>query len=279
MFCLTSMKYLFCSVVIFFTSFSLSVCGIEFVVIVPSYNNERYVYRNLDSIVHQKLDFPFEVIYINDCSTDRTGEFVDIYIKKNELASSITVIHNEKRVGSLANLHRVIHQCSDHKVIVVVDGDDWFSQDKVLKRLASEYQDSNVWMTYGQYIYYPEGEIGVCAPIPHYVTESNSFRKYDWVTSHLKTFYAALFKCIRLDDLKYKGAFFPMANDVAMMLPMLEMASCGHIRFIPDVLYVYNHSNPLSNHNIDRSKQVQLAGVTVARKPYEPLDQLETISR
>ena len=279
MLCLTSMKYVFGLVFVFFTLFSFHVCGTEFVVLVSSYNNERYVYRNLDSIVHQKVDFSFEVIYINDCSTDRTGELVDIYIKKNELASLITVIHNKQRVGSLANLHHVVHQCADHKVIVVVDGDDWLAHDKVLARLACEYQDSNVWMTYGQYIYYPEGEMGVGAPIPHHVLENNGFRRCAWVSSHLKTFYAALFKRIRLNDLKYNGAFFPMANDIAIMMPMLEMASRDHIRFIPDVLYVYNHSNPLSNHNIDRSKQVQLAKVTVARKPYEPLDQLETISR
>ncbi len=120
--------------------------------------------------------------------------------------------------------------------------------------------------------YYPEGEIGICKAIPDEIIKTNSFRKYNWVTSHLKTFYAGLFKRIKLYDLQYDGKFFSMANDVAMMMPMLEMARNGHIKFISDILYVYNHHNPLSNHNRNRRLQWQLTWVTYARKPYESID-------
>ena len=252
--------------------YNLPTYPIEFTIIVPSYNNEKYCFRNLESLVNQKTDIPFHIIYINDCSTDRTGELVDAYIHHYQLESLITVIHNEKNLGCLANLFQVIHQLPDDMIVLIVDGDDWLAHDHVLARLEKCYNNSDVWLTYGQYIYYPEGEIGICKAIPDEIIKTNSFRKYNWVTSHLKTFYAGLFKRIKLEDLQYDSKFFSMANDVAMMMPMLEMARNGHIKCIPDILYVYNHHNPLSNHNRNRRLQWQLTWVTYARKPYEPID-------
>ncbi len=262
----------FISFLLFFWLFHIF-C-IEFAVVIPSYNNERYYYRNLDSIVHQKTDAHVQIIYINDCSTDRTGQLVDAYVKQYNLQSLITVIHNQKRVGALANLYNAIHQIEDTRVIVVVDGDDWLAYDQVLKRLEEEYQNRDTWLTYGQYMYYPEGVDGICKEIPREIVQTNKFRQFSWVTSHLKTFYAGLFKRIELKDLQHNNEFFPMANDVAMMMPMLEMASRGHISFISDILYIYNHHNILSNHNINRELQVALTRVTYARKAYRPLDEL-----
>ena len=91
----------------------------ELVVLVPSYNNEGYCYPNLNSIAQQNV--PFRVIYINDCSTDKTGQFVDFYTHINKFESQCTVIHNEKRVGALANLYKIIHTLPDHAIVVLVD--------------------------------------------------------------------------------------------------------------------------------------------------------------
>jgi glycosyltransferase involved in cell wall biosynthesis len=244
----------------------------ELVVLVTSYNNEAFFYRNLDSIVYQKLDIPFRVIYVNDCSTDRTGELVDSYIRTHNCESFCTVIHNEKRFGSaLANQYNVIHTLPDHTIVVLVDGDDFLAHDRVLERVLKEYKNKNVWMTYGQMIYYPEGGT-LCEPCSQEVLEENSFRSARWVTSHLRTCYAGLFKRIKKQDLLYQGDFFHTGGDFAFMYPMLEMASKGHISFIPDVLYVYNHHNPISDHNKDLSLQIQLSCIIRYMPKYEPIE-------
>lgn len=140
---------------------------LEFVIIIPSYNNEEYYFRNLESVVHQKVDAPFEIVYINDCSTDRTGMLVDAYVKERHLEDKVKVIHNSQRVGNaLGNLYTAIHECADHKIIVTVDGDDFLAHDRVLARLQQEYADPNVWMTYGQFMYYPQNSLGFCAELP-----------------------------------------------------------------------------------------------------------------
>lgn len=113
---------------------------------------------------------------------------------------------------------------------------------------------------------------GFCKPLPQGVMDTNSFRRYDFVTTHLRTFKAGLFKRIHREDLMYKDDFYPMAGDLAWLFPMLEMASKGHIRFIPDILYLYNHKNPSSDHNKNLELQQELTYEIYSKRPYEPLD-------
>src|ERR1700730_12157659 len=52
---------------------------IEFVIVIPSYNNEKWCIGNLESVMTQTYPH-FTVCYINDCSSDKTGELVDQYV-------------------------------------------------------------------------------------------------------------------------------------------------------------------------------------------------------
>lgn len=65
-----------------------------------------------------------------------------------------------------------------------------------------------------------------------------------------------------------------MSGDVGSMFPMIEMA-LGHFRFIPDVLYIYNDQNPLSEHLIAKPLQREIDQFIRAKAPYEPLDPRE----
>lgn len=112
-------------------NFSINYAFIEFVVVIPSYNNELYCVRNVESVLSQKVDSPFEVIYINDCSNDATGRIVENYLANHPLGYKVKVIHNAKRIGtSLGNLYNAVHSCPDHKIIVNLDG-------RVLQTIAS----------------------------------------------------------------------------------------------------------------------------------------------
>src|SRR3989304_2120498 len=52
----------------------------HFVVIVPSYNNKDWYQKNLDSIFMQKYT-NYHVVYIDDVSTDGTGDLVEKYVQ------------------------------------------------------------------------------------------------------------------------------------------------------------------------------------------------------
>lgn len=237
-------------------------------IVTPTYNNAAYCVRNMQSVVDQTYPH-WNMIIINDCSTDATSERIHAYVQQHGLASKITIIDNAQRKGALQNLYETIHQCDDNTIIMTLDGDDWFATNWALERVAQTYQDNKTWITYGQFIWYPAGIKGFCRPFPPEIIKYKQFRSYHWISSHLRTFYAWLFKKIAQEDLMYENKFLPMAWDVAMMLPMLEMASDGHITCIEDILYVYNDDNPLNDHKKDLALQREL-GAFVASKPAYP---------
>lgn len=248
----------------------------HFVFIIPSYNNIKWYKNNLHSIFEQEKTYTnWRVIYIDDCSKDGTGSAVLNYVKECGFEHKVTVQHNEINRGALANIYYAVHSCQDDEIVVLVDGDDWLNQRcPVLKILNDAYQDENVWMTYGQYTEYPSKVLGLCAKLPWEVIEWNAHRKYRWVTSHLRTFYAGLFKRINKEDLLYEDDFYPMTWDLAIMFPMLEMAG-HHIKFITDILYIYNLDNPLNDWRKDYRLVVKLHNLIRQQQPYEPLKELD----
>jgi glycosyltransferase involved in cell wall biosynthesis len=239
------------------------------VVIIPSYNNIRWYQRNLDSLRMQEYG-DWHAIYINDCSTDGTGAAVAAYIKDHHMEHTITLINNTERRGALANLYDAIHSCDDRHVIVTLDGDDWLYNNQALAHVNQMYADPDVWMTYGMYQEYPGG--GICAwrEIPAQVIANNAFRQAEWYSSHLRTFYAWLFKKIKKEDLLYQGAFYAKTWDLAFMFPMLEMAGT-HSRKSDKVLYVYNHDNPINDWKEDLPYMMMLDKHIRQQSKYEPI--------
>ena len=70
------------------------------------------------------------------------------------------------------------------------------------------------------------------------------------------------------DLLDKNGKYFPVAWDLAIMFPMLEMAG-NRQEFIRDLLYVYNDQNPISDHKIRRKEQILVAKEIRRKKRYK----------
>lgn len=243
-------------------------------VIIPSRNNSQWVENNLNSLYTQSYQH-WHAIYLDDCSDDDTSKKVAQYIKNNRLENKIMLINNEKRQGALANIVKAVYMCDDSDIIVALDGDDWLKGPDVLKKLNDVYSDDNVWMTYGSYEQFSsvknkKPSYSKQKAIPDDVIAANTYRQYQWCSSHLRTFYAWLFKSIKIDDLKLDGEFFSMAWDLAFMFPMLEMSG-GKFKFISDILYVYNVQTPHNDHKVNRQLQLKMDKNIRARPAYEPL--------
>lgn len=238
---------------------------IKFVVVIPSYNNAKWVKRNLNSVFTQQNQ-NYRVIFVDDCSSDNTFDVATELVKKQNKSDKITLIRNSERKGALHNLYDSIHSCDDNEIIITLDGDDWFAHEKVLDKLSNIYSNPDVWLTYGQYKSYPDNGKGCSAQIPGHITKHNMFRQFRWCSSHLRTFYSWLFKKIRKEDLlDQSGKFYPMTWDLAFQFPMLEMGG-PHCVFIPDVLYIYNVANPINDSKVNLKLQQSLER-EIRRKP------------
>lgn len=109
-------------------------------VCVITYNQEKYIRRCLQSIVDQEVDFDFEVIVGEDCSTDGTRaivqEFVDIYPRLFH-----PMFHNEN-VGGCAN-YVAVHKAAAGEYIAHIDGDDYWNQNKLKTQVQYLDDESN----------------------------------------------------------------------------------------------------------------------------------------
>ena len=236
-----------------------TLCGITekpIAIISASYNNIQWYKKHLDSVFAQDYH-NVHLYYTDDCSTDGTGDAVEAYVKEHGWQDKVTLIKNKVRVGALANQYNAIHQCSDDTIAIILDADDWFAHPGVLKFINNVYSKNDVWLTYGQFIEFPTNKRGFCTPMPEWVVGNHAFRLYEHIPSHLRTFYAGLFKKIQKDDLMLDGQFYRMTGDMATMIPMIEMAA-DHYQFVPNILLVYNTANELNDHKVSKELQSRI---------------------
>lgn len=91
-------------------------------VIVPVYNVEKYLKICIDSILNQTFK-EFELILVNDGSTDNCGKICDIYKSKDK---RIRVIH--KKNAGLSSARNVGLDLAKGKYIAFVDSDDYINK-------------------------------------------------------------------------------------------------------------------------------------------------------
>jgi glycosyltransferase involved in cell wall biosynthesis len=94
---------------------------IYFSVIIPVYNVEKYLERCLDSILNQGFEYPFEVIAINDASTDSSLQILINYQNKYKKLRVISNSYNSKLSITRYNGFKQ----AKGKYIINVDSDDW----------------------------------------------------------------------------------------------------------------------------------------------------------
>lgn len=105
-------------------------------IIVPVYNQEKYIGRCLRSLLAQDFDKDrFEVIVINDGSNDKTAYALELF--KND----IVIINNKKNKGLPYSLNKGIKK-SKSQYIVRVDSDDYININFL--KFLTFYLDQNI---------------------------------------------------------------------------------------------------------------------------------------
>jgi glycosyltransferase involved in cell wall biosynthesis len=253
-----------------------------FVIVIPSHNNEATCEQNILSALNQQYG-NFRIVFIDDGSKDSTYEKVKALVDRSPHHDKVTLLRNWETEGSLKNFYNAVHACKDEEIVVRVEGHDLLAHPFVLTKLNKVYANPEIWLTYGNYLDYPsyKQKPKLCQKFPKTVLRSQRFRHYKWVTAPLHTFYAGLFKKISSDHLIREGSFLPVAGDVAVMIPMLEMAS-NHFQFIDEVLCLCNKTHPFSSlkdklvlhHSYDRYVRSLPSYQPLEHAPYLPSETL-----
>jgi len=94
-----------------------------------TYNHDKFIAQALDSVLMQKVNFPYEIIIGEDCSTDSTRNILINY--KNKYPDKMNLLLQEKNIGSMRNFDQTLKTCRG-KYVAILEGDDWWvSPDKL----------------------------------------------------------------------------------------------------------------------------------------------------
>lgn len=107
-------------------------------VIIPCYNKERYIERTLASVLEQTYA-NFEVVVVDDCSTDQSWRVVQSFVEKD---SRFKAERNKVNKGGDYCRNRGF-TLSKGEYVIFLDGDDWLAKDCIADRLAEMEAEEN----------------------------------------------------------------------------------------------------------------------------------------
>lgn len=111
-------------------------------IIIPAYNCEDYISESMDSLLAQTFQ-DFEIIVVDDGSTDQTYKILNRYAKKYK---NIKVYQQENQFAGVARNHGMQFVSADSEYLIFLDADDIYLPN-MLEKLYAEAQKYNCDVT------------------------------------------------------------------------------------------------------------------------------------
>jgi glycosyltransferase involved in cell wall biosynthesis len=102
-------------------------------VCIIAYNHEKYIRDAIEGVLMQKVNFEYELIIGDDCSTDNTRKILLEY--QSKYPSKVKLLLHEKNLGFLGKKNHIeILKNSTGKYIAQLDGDDYWTYENKLQQ-------------------------------------------------------------------------------------------------------------------------------------------------
>lgn len=119
-------------------------------VIIPVRNRKRTIADAVMSALNQKTDFPYNVIVIDNHSTDGTTEILEEIAAKEPRLIHIKPERNDLGIGGCWNTGVFHPECG--KFAVQLDSDDIYSDENTLSKIVKAFYDNDSSMVVGTYM-------------------------------------------------------------------------------------------------------------------------------
>ncbi len=216
-----------------------------FSVLIPVYNVEKYLNRCIRSVLDQSLS-DYEIILVDDGSTDRSGEICDFYANRYDM---IRTIHKKNDGLYMARYDAI--KVAKGEYLVFLDSDDTIDSDalSILQKVILDTKSDMIvfrWrMVDNDTLKTEESETLFQTGFINYAEFLNAF-----LETKINNLCA---KCIRNKLVSRISVYhhFNMAEDVAYTCQFVQ--KCKSIYYISDVLYNYyiNYSSIVHKVHID----------------------------
>lgn len=215
----------------------------KFSIIIPNYNNAEYLDKCLSSVLKQTYK-NYEVIFIDDVSTDNSLEVVNkYYLKFVDRCKGIKVIPlKQKRLNGGARNVGIVEADSDY--IMCIDSDDWLTSDDVLERINKSLRNEDI-MFLGYSLIDEYGERAI--DTPHHDNLDQAFKQD---TCAIWT------KVVKTEILK--NCLFPegtLCEDKVHHYRLIDM--CTTFKDFPFQTHMWNRLNTHSTSSKEGSKKVE----------------------
>ena len=181
-------------------------------IIMPTYNCGRFIHESIDSVLAQTYT-NWELIIVDDCSTDNTSEVVASFDDPR-----IHYLQNEQNEGAAITRNRALREAQG-RYIAFLDSDDVWMPDKLEQQIAFMQQNGYAF-TYHDYIEIDEHS----QPLGIHVSGKNHVNSFDmksccWPGCLSVLYDTEVIGCIQIPDIRKN-------NDSAMWLQAIRKADC-----------------------------------------------------
>lgn len=203
------------------------------------YSNEpvQSCEQNISSILEQTYE-NYRIVIMETTNLHECVDVAKSMIAKKNKSHLLTIVPCSESKPTSDCFQKALDPLKDDEIVIQLEFNDWLANNTVLEKFNQIYSSSpEVWLTYSQYLEYPSYQKGSIDPYMKKMLRNRHNRKIPWLSSHLKTYYAGIFKQIKSDS-RYKKPHNTESLEL-YFLPLAEYSK-HHIRFIDDVLYVHN---------------------------------------
>lgn len=181
-------------------------------IIMPSYNTAEYIGESIQSVIEQTYT-NWELIIVDDCSTDRTDEVV-----KGVQDERLRYLKNEHNSGAAISRNKALREARG-RWIAFLDSDDLWHPEKLEKQIRF-MEENGYSFSYTNYSEIDEKSqpLGRMVTGPKRITKTGMYN-YCWPGCLTVMYDASVVGLIQIEDIKKN-------NDYAMWLKVCKRADC-----------------------------------------------------
>jgi glycosyltransferase involved in cell wall biosynthesis len=212
-----------------------------------AYNHVGLIRQSVESSLNQKVDFPFEIVIGEDCSTDGTREVVQQLA--DEHPGVIRPLLGESNIGMQRNFSRTLEACQGEYIAVLDSDDYWTSNEKLAKQVKFMDENPDHVLSFHRIHIVKEQspEKNVHTPVEKAVSDVEDLVFNNYLSS-CSTMY-------RRDRIPPIPAWFAEVYPYDWALATLMLIPGGTIGFIDEEMAVYRvHSSNMFSRLDERTK-------------------------